>query len=325
MLAAVAAMAATGGPSDPVTVAAAGAAPASPEAASPTGTSPAPVNVPIRPAGAPTPTGRPIAAPVMVSGVVDAITKPSVDVQMAFVHPGRIAQVAVRQGDLVKTGDVLMRLDDEAERVEVATLKLAAEDVIRIHAAEAQAAQKAEDLKKLEWAQKEGAATQWEVEHARLEVIIGEMSTALAKFNQAQDQGKFQEAAVNLDRMKLVSPMNGKIEQVIGDVGQAADVQTKVIRIVNTELLWSDVPVPLPVAVSMRVGQRVPVEFPGYPNHPGWTVGGKIISMGAVADPASDTMMIRVEITNPAGRPAGERVKVRFTSQMDVKVETKQP
>jgi RND family efflux transporter MFP subunit len=240
---------------------------------------------------------------------IPSITKPSSDVQMSFVHPGRIIEVRVKQGDAVKAGDLLMRLDDVAEAVEVATLKLAADDVIRIHAAEAQGAQKAEDLKKLEWAFKEGAATQWEVEHARLEVIIGELSTALSKFNQAQDKGKYEEAKTNLDRMKLLSPMAGKVEQLIAEVGQTADPQTKVIRIVNTDIVWSDVPVPLPLAVTLKNGQKASVEFPKYL---GGTVEARVVHIAAVADAASDTLLVRVEIPNPTGRPAGERVRVTF-------------
>jgi len=265
--------------------------------------------------GAP-PIPAPVAGPVSsagrgaaADGWIDAVTKPSADVQMSFTRPGRIAEIRVKQGDAVKTGDLLMRLDDEAEAIEVAQLKAQAEDVIRIRAAEAQEAQKREDLKKLEWAFKEGAATQWEVEHARLEVVIGQLSTALAKFTQTQDRGKYDEARVNLDRMRLASPMAGKVEQLVAEVGQTADVQTKLIRIVNTDLLWSDVPVPMPLAVTLKTGQKTAVEFPKYL---GGALEGKVIHIAAVGDPAADTLMVRVEIPNPAGRPAGERVRVRF-------------
>jgi RND family efflux transporter MFP subunit len=255
-----------------------------------------------------TPSPRPV---VIADDGISAVTKPSADVQMSFVHPGRISEIRVKQGDTVKPGDLLMKLDDEAERVEVANLKATADDVIRIHAAEAQGAQKAADLKKLEWAFKEGAATQWEVEHARLEVIIGDLSTGLARFNQQQDQGKYEEAKVNLERMKLLAPMAGKVEQLVAEVGQTADVQTKVIRIVNTQIMWSDVPVPMPLAVTLKTGQKATVEFPKYL---GGAIEGKVVHIAAVGDAGSDTLMVRVEIPNPAGRPAGERVRVHFAA-----------
>ena len=99
-------------------------------------------------------------APGLVSAeAVEAITLPSADVTLLFVRAGRIAEVLVKEGDAVEAGQVLVRQDDEAERIQLEQLKVQAEDTTRIEAAEAQLAQKQEDLKKLEWAQKEGAAT----------------------------------------------------------------------------------------------------------------------------------------------------------------------
>lgn len=239
---------------------------------------------------------------------VEAITRPSADVTLAFVRPGRIAEFLVKEGESVKPGDVLVRLDDEAERIQLAQLKASAEDLIRIKAAEAQVAQKKEDLKKLEWAGREGAATQWEVEHARLEVVIGELSVELAKFNQQQERGKYDEAKVHLARMQLTSPIAGKVEQTFLEAGESVEALAKVIRIVKTDVLWADVPTPLTTARRLAVGQKAQVEFP----ESDAPVEAAITHIAAVADAASETILVRVEIPNPAGRPAGERVRVRF-------------
>ena len=240
---------------------------------------------------------------------IEAVTKPSADVTLSFSRPGRVAEVRVREGDTVKPDDLLVRLDDEAERIEVDQLKAQADDLIRIKAAEAQVVQKKEDLKKLEWAGKEGAATQWEIEHARLEVVIGELSTDLARFNQRQDRYKYEVAKAQLDRMRLPSPVAGKVEEVMVEVGEAADPNTKVIRVVKTDVLWADVPVPLAVGRTLVAGQMAQVEFP---QSDGKGVDGKVLYAAAVADAASETLIVRVEISNPSGRPAGERVRVRF-------------
>jgi len=239
--------------------------------------------------------------------VVEWQTQPSADLVLSFVRPGKIAEVRVKEGDAVKPADVLVRLDDEAERVQLAQLKAQADDMIRIRAADAQVDQKREDLKKLEWAAGQGAATTWEVEHARLEVVIGELSAELAKFNKQQDTGKYEEAKVQLDRMQLKSPIAGTVEQVFVEPGESVEALAKVIRVVNTDVLWVDFPVPLDAARRLKVGQTVQVEFPA-PD--ATTAPGKVTFIAAVSDVAAVTLTVRVELKNPGGRPAGERVRL---------------
>jgi RND family efflux transporter MFP subunit len=239
---------------------------------------------------------------------VEAITRPSADVALSFVRAGQVAEVLVKEGDAVEAGQLLARQDDTAEQIQLAQLKAEAEDTVRVEAAEAQLAQKREDLKKLEWAQKEGAATEWEVAHARLEVRIGELSLELARFEREQAGRKFEEAKAQLERMRLCSPVAGLVEEVKVEPGEAAEPMAAVIRVVKIDPLWVEVPAPLVQGRRLRAGQAAAVAFPGEEI----SVSGKVVYMAAVADAASDTLSVRVEVPNPSGRPAGERVEVTF-------------
>ena len=107
-----------------------------------------------------------------VSTGVRAITRPSADITLSFVQPGRIAGVAFKEGDIVKAGDVLVRQDDAAEQVQLAQLKAQSEDTTQMRASEASLAQKKVDLEKLQKAAASNAATFLEVEHAKLDVTI---------------------------------------------------------------------------------------------------------------------------------------------------------
>lgn len=244
---------------------------------------------------------------------VEAITRPNADVTLSFVRAGQVAEVAVKEGDAVKPGDLLARQDDTAEQIQLEQLKAEAEDTVRVEAAEAQLAQKREDLKKLEWAQKEGAATEWEVAHARLEVRIGELSLRLSRFEHAQAGRKFEETKAQVERMRLRSPIAGTVEEVKVEPGESPEPLTPALRIVRTDPLWVEVPVPLAVAVHVRTGQTAEVAFPVAEGEvPSDPVQGRVVYVAAVADAASETLRVRVEVPNPRGRPAGERVKVRF-------------
>ena len=81
-----------------------------------------------------------------------------------------------------------------------------------------------------------------------------------------------------------------------------------------TDPLWIDVPVPLTKTKGLKNDQSAEVEFIG---SSGPAAEGKIIHIAAVADAASDTLTVRVEVANHTGRPAGEHVHVRFLASLE--------
>lgn len=240
---------------------------------------------------------------------IAAITRPSEDVTLSFVRAGRIAKVFVKDGDEVKAGQLLVQQDDMAERVQLEQLKAEADDTVRIQAAEDQLAQKEVDFHKLEEAFRKRAVSKWDVEHARLDVAMAKLSLELQKFQHRQNGLKYEEARIQLERMRLMSPLAGKIEKTFVKLGESADALAEVVRIVKIDPLWIEVPAPLETARNLLVGGLATVVFPKGTGQPG---KAKIIHIGAVADAASNTLTVRVELPNPAARPAGEHVRVTF-------------
>lgn len=240
---------------------------------------------------------------------IEAVTRPSKDLTLSSVLPGRIEKVLAREGDAVRAGQLLVVFDDSVERVRAKRLRALAEDDTRIEAAQAELAQKKEDYEKLAALGKDGAATKWDVEHARLDVEMARLSLQLARLKQKEQEHQHQEAKLQLDRMRLVSPVDAQVEEVFLHGGESADKAQEVIRLVGVDPLWIDVPVPLTVAARLELGHPASVRFG---QNGGPTAKGKITFISAMGDAASDTLTIRVELPNPEGRPAGERVQVRF-------------
>jgi RND family efflux transporter MFP subunit len=252
---------------------------------------------------------------------VENFTKPSANVLLSFVRSGNIAQVLVKEGDAVESGQVLARLDDEAERLQVEQLEADAENGTPVENAEVQLAQKEADLKKRQWALSHGASTVSEVEQARVEVQFHRLAVEVARFDQSQKRRQYEEAKVELDRMRIVSPTAGRVEEAAIEPGEAAEPLRPVLRIVRIDPLWVEASVPLEQAAAVRVGQAARVEFPAaHPATPACASHadrGRIVWVAAVADAASRTLQVRVEVPNPAGRPAGERVRVVFLPVRD--------
>lgn len=241
---------------------------------------------------------------------ISAFTRPSEDRTLSLVRAGLISKVHVEDGDEVKAGQVLIQLDDEAEQAQLAQVKAEAENKLSIEAAVAELDQKRLELEKMEKAFAGKAATELEVANAKLEVLIKELSLELAKFKFKQAQLKYAETKAYLERMKLISPIDGRIQKITVDEGEAVEKLTRIIQVVKIDPMEIDVPVPLAMARdSLAKGQVAIVVFD---SGKGRSAKGKIINIAPVADPASDTISVKIELPNPTSRPPGEHVKVFF-------------
>ncbi|MFP4106042.1 MAG: efflux RND transporter periplasmic adaptor subunit [Phycisphaerae bacterium] len=239
-----------------------------------------------------------------------AITRPSKDVTLRFSQNGKIDTLGVRQGDLVKADQPLASLDAAAEQAQLKQLQQQAEQEIRVDAAREQAKQKELELARKEQAFKGGAVTELEVKQARLDVKIAMLSLDLAKFNRRQEQLKYEESKIRIDRMTLTSPIDGRVETVFVEKGESVEPDTKVVRVVNVRTLWIDIPVDTGSAADLAVGKGATVTFSN-----GSSAEGTIIWVASVADAASRTVPVRVEMTNTTNRSAGEHVQVSFPAE----------
>lgn len=294
------------------------------------------------------------AEPAGGEGGVEAITRPSVQATLSFAMSGQVAEVLVKEGDHVEKNAPLVRLDDRAEQValerlkvvadsdarvkaaenQVAQLKAQATNDVRVRAAKAQLDQKKVDEEKVVQLQKEGGATEQEVQHARLDTLISQLSLELATFEREQDQLKaqaaeiaarqakveaqvarreYEEAKERLARMTLHSPLKGIVARLSVEAGEVVDAQQKLILVVRLDPLWIDVPVPRERAEGISLGDSAEARVVG-----GRAVlPGKVIFKSPLVDAASGTQTIRVEAANPDSRPAGEKVTVRFAARAD--------
>ena len=260
--------------------------------------------------------GLMMGSPVLARAeTLQGITAPNADITLSFVVAGRVSDVRVQPGATVEKDQLLVHLYDEPEKIQCQQLKMLSEDRTKIQAAQAELAQKQVDLKKLEQAKAKGAANLWEVEHLYLNVRIAELSLQSAILEQQQYRQRFDHASSQLRRMRLDAPIAGLVEEVSVEVGESIGTLGPVVRIVQNDPLWIDVPVPLAQARDLKLGQDAWITFPGTTSDA--SPNGRISNIASVADAASETRRIRIEVPNPLKRPAGERVAVAFTATQD--------
>ena len=246
---------------------------------------------------------------------IESFTKPSDDRWGAFIRPGIIGKVLVKEGDMVKEGQLLIQQDDAVEQASLSQLKAEAENEIKIQAAQEDLNKKANQLERYNSVSEHSTSIE-EREQARLEKVIAELTLQLSRFQHVQDQLKYKEASLQVERMRLCSPSEGRVETIVPKSGEAVNALDKVVRIVRLDPLWVEVPVGLGQvrSLGLAVGKPANVEFvpvSGLVGKP-TLVAAKVVSVQSVADPGSRTLLVRVEVPNKELRQAGEHVLVHF-------------
>lgn len=242
----------------------------------------------------------------------EAVTKPSKDRTISFIRPGLVAEVLVKDGDIVASDQLLAKLDDAAEQFQLQQLKATAEDTTEIEAEKAQLESAQLDLELKKGVRSKGAVTRLELKMAETQVKIAEARVKIAEFKHRMNKLRYREAVAQLARMELRSPIDGIVDEIAVDEGEAVDNQMRpVMRIISIDPMWIDVNVPTRQARKyLRKGQSARVYFEGASA----AKTGKIIQVAADADAASDTVRVRVELPNPEKRGTGETVTVEFDS-----------
>ena len=238
---------------------------------------------------------------------IPAITKASDDVTLSYARNGRVAKVLVKVGDAVTANQPLVELDAREEAAQLAIDEAKAADVTRIAAQQAILKQKEVDRDKAIWAFEHGAKSELERDAAVIDVVVADAQLKIAQVEHDQDKLKAAQTKVAVDKMTLSSPVNGTVEQTLVKDGEGVETNTKVIRVVNVDPLEIEVNVPFAQARNLEKGGPISVN---YSDHT--TSMGKIKAVGAVADGASNTLLVTVTVPNAAKRPAGERVQVDF-------------
>lgn len=248
------------------------------------------------------------AAPSVSGATVgyDAHTEPSKRSKVNFAIPGAVAEVLVKEGDAVKQGQPLIRLDDRADKHALEALELEAKSDLKIRAAKADLEQKRVELERKIKSFEGGGATQTELDEAKISVLIREIQVEVEELSKSQKVLEAARQAVRVEQMTVTAPFDGLVERIDLQVGETPDQQRPAIYVVKNDPVWVGVPLPSSVALRLKIGDELPVTYKDL----GETVSGKVIFLSPVVDAASETRMVRLEMENPKGLPSGLSVTV---------------
>ncbi len=218
-------------------------------------------------------------------------------IELGFELAGQVTELLVDEGDEIRAGQILGRLDDQllaAQRGELS----ARSDELR---AELETTKR--DLKRIESLQAQNLASDRERDQLAGQVQVLQASLervgALLRANQIQ-----------VEKSVLRAPFDSRIALRHVDAGTVVSAGTPVFSLVETGHNELRVGVPLELAGGLRTGDQVDVRVGEQ------VMGGVVMQLGAVVHQATRTRAVRIAIADD--RAPGEIAYLRLDVEMNV-------
>ncbi|MBI3446918.1 MAG: efflux RND transporter periplasmic adaptor subunit [Magnetospirillum sp.] len=184
--------------------------------------------------------------------------------RIAPVAPGRIAEILAFEGDMVKAGQPLARLDDREAGARVAEL--------------------------------EAKASYWKEEMARSAILTERGIRSTEATQKARSEYNQVTAAINAARQRrtdllVISPMDGMVLKRDGEIGELAEVKDS--------LFWVGAPRPLRITAEVdeediarvKIGQKVLIKADAFIDR---VLEAKVDRVTPKGDPVNKTFRVRV-------------------------------
>lgn len=232
------------------------------------------------------------------SGEVVGVTEPVEEVELSFPEAGVIADLLVKEGDVVKKGQVLASLDNRILDVALKIAGVREKSEAGQKSARARLGTKQRRLKELERISKGGGVNTDELSSAAAEVEIAEAELMEADVLANENQLKVDQIRAQIERRILSSPIDGIVEKTFRDaaeaVGGGADPVMTVVRLDQLVLV---VYVDAGMGGSLEVGKKVKVAPVSGEN---WAMA-EVAFVSPVTDASSGTTRVRLLLDNPQG------------------------
>ena len=224
-----------------------------------------------------------VAEIVEVAGELSAL--PGLDVKLGPLVAGRLQAVLVGEGDQVREGQVLARLDGTPLRDQL----LQAE--AQLSQARAQELNSKQKLERAVKALQAGVAAAQEVEDDRLALAQADsaVKTAAALLSTAKNQ---------LGRSELRAPFAGVVAHVFAAPGEALDANKPVVEVARTTTVELRAALAPRLAARLKAGQPAQLHLDALP---GRTFPARVLAVAPTVDAATGAALVRLRADNSDG------------------------
>ena len=241
---------------------------------------------------------------------LDCLMQPREIVTVSAPVEGVLDRVAVDRGDVVQANSILAVIESSLERSMVAMARARAAQDYNVKANQV----------RLDFGERRFVRTDDMFKKALValkELDEAETAKILASYGLVEANEQKRLADLDLDRAEVTlklrtvrSPIDGVVMERLRHPGELASRDHPLVKIARLDPLRIEVFVPIALHGQVAVGQRAVVVPEAPLNRP---LEARVTVVDKVADAASSTFGVRLEISNPGNRvPAGLKCKVRL-------------
>jgi len=249
----------------------------------------------------------------------ECLIEPNQVVEIRSAVEGVIEKVNVKRGDKVTTGQVLVRLESDAEQSAAEMARYRTQMVGRIASAKNRLDLAIKKIDRAEDLHQKNFVSAQVRDEAEAERRIAESDLKDAIENQELAKHDFKHNVDLMNRRTLRSPFNGVVVDRMlnpGDLAEAGTGRKAILKLAQVEPLRVEVVLPIAAHGKLRVGGSADV----MPEGLGGRQKARVTVVDSVFDSASATFGVRLELPNPKGAwPAGIRCRVEFPELKSVR------
>lgn len=211
---------------------------------------------------------------------------------VSYAFPARVSKIIVRVGDWVNEGSPLITLQSEEVGKSRADFFRAQAD---LELAQANFERQKRLFERGAGAQKDYLAAEAELKVARANLEACEKKLHLLGFSEEEVKQIASAHQIN-PVITLYSPIRGKVVEIKVVPGEMVDQAKDMMTILDPRILWVDAEIFEKDIAKIRLGQKVEINVPAYPEK---TFPGKVSYIGDVLKDETRTITVRTEVENP--------------------------
>lgn len=186
--------------------------------------------------------------------ILPSVARPHREVDLGSPMDSIVLELLVQEGDRVKAGDPIARLDDRVARIRLETVRNTAAQLGASRMAQAELEYSRLRLEELTVAREAGASSRDELVRAAIDVRVAEAAllTAQEAIDQAHLNVKLAEA--QLEEYTIRAPFAGVVTALRVELGAGVRTGDPLASLQATDLLRADLHLPVEVLEQLRTG-----------------------------------------------------------------------
>lgn len=219
------------------------------------------------------------------------------DLNLSIGIAGPVAEILVDRGRFVQAGQVLLVLDDRLQATEVMRRRVVFDDKSELIAAQERfrvAKVLLDDARDVY--EKTRSISREELARLESDFISAKGRMEQLEAQENREQMELLNAEQERELRRLRAPVSGVVSRIDAKVGEWVKPGEQVLQLVDASACFLNLAVPLDVALKVKSGMSVPIQFEGVASVS--AVLGSVEFVSPVADPASGLVAIRIRFRN---------------------------